>query len=798
MITFQDAIRAAGLQPPDIIEPGRFHRFPGKGKRNSNTAAWCMLFDDRAGGVFGDHSTGLSANWQAQRETPYTPTEREAFKRQAAAAKAQDEAERKARQAKAAAQATSIWNAPASALEATQPAITDHPYLKRKHIQPHGAKVYHGSLSIREMECNGAIMLPTKLNGKITSLQFINREGEKRFLPGGEKGGFLIGKIVAGKLVCVCEGFATGASIHEATGCAVIVAFDAGNLRKIAEALRAKQPDAVIVLCADDDNRTDGNPGLTTATEAARSVGGKLAVPDFGTDRPDGASDFNDLHQAEGLDAARQQINAAIDQPCTLAIYNVPCLIGTDARDGTGDSRPLTELGNAVRMFDAHGDRLRYVYDAGQWMQWRDAWCWDIGGAAVRSLAAALPISIYAEGTHHLGDSIHFAKWARTSQKQQTINAAVSLLADFERVRLPLSNIDAEQFIAGLDQARQVIDLTTGTVRAALQSDYVTKSLHVSSVGDPAKAVRWLAFLHQVFAGDTELIDWLHRWCGNVLTGSTREQFFIFAFGIGANGKSVFAELLKYLMGDYARAIAPETLSESRRQAGSATPDLAALIGARLALSCETEEGAALAETLIKSLVSGDSMTVRQLYAGQIEFIPCFKLLILGNHKPVIRGTDYGIWRRVRLVPFRRIFAPEERDLHLLDKLKSEAPHIVAWMVQGCMEWQRRGLADLPAAVRGATDDYKRDQDIIGEWLAECCTLALSVETTSSDLYGDYRRWAIDNGLRPASSVSLGRRLGERGFSMRQSSGKRLWAGLALTTERQNNFANSRGGYGNE
>ncbi len=506
----------------------------------------------------------------------------------------------------------------------------------------------------------------------------------------------------------------------------------------------------------------------------------------------------NDLMQEAGVSALADLLVLPVAPPAVAsppvalpALYNTPCLLGANVRDGTGNSRPLTELGNAFRMFDAHGDRLLYVYDAGQWMLWLDAWRWDIGGATVRSLAAELPISIYAEGAHHyLAQSIHFACWARTSQKQKTINASVSLLADFEKVRLPLSNFDAGQFIAGLDQGRQVIDLTTGKVRSALQSDYVTKSLYVSSVGDPANAVRWLAFLDQVFAGDVELIDWLHRWCGYILTGSTREQFFIFAFGIGANGKSVFAELLKYLMGDYARAIAPETLSESRRTAGSATPDLVALVGARLALSSETEEGAALAETLIKSLVSGDSMTVRQLYAGQIEFTPCFKLLILGNHKPVIRGIDYGIWRRVRLVPFGRIFSPEERDPHLLDKLKLEAPHIVAWMVKGCMEWQRRGLADLPAAVRGATEDYKRDQDIIGEWLAECCTLAPSVETTSSDLYGDYRKWALDNGLKPVSSVTLGRRLSERGYVVRQSNGKRLWTGIALTTECQNNFSN--------
>jgi putative DNA primase/helicase len=178
----------------------------------------------------------------------------------------------------AADKAASIWNSPASALEATQPAITDHGYLKHKRIQPHGAKIYHGSLSIGGMACNNALMIPMKLNGKISSLQFISRDGEKRFLPDGEKGYYLIGKIAPDAPTCIAEGFATGASIHEATGHAVVVAFDAGNLRKIAEALRAKNPDAVIVLCADDD---ETGTGKRKATEAAQAVGGLLAMPIF-------------------------------------------------------------------------------------------------------------------------------------------------------------------------------------------------------------------------------------------------------------------------------------------------------------------------------------------------------------------------------------------------------------------------------------------------------------------------------------------------------------------------------------
>lgn len=182
-------------------------------------------------------------------------------------------------QRKAAAdKAMALWNAPASALEATQPPITDHHYLKRKGIQPHGAKVYHGSLTIGDMDCNGALMIPMMLSGAVSSLQFINSDGQKRFLSGGEKGGYLIGKIEAGAPICIAEGFATGASIHEATGYPVLIAFDAGNLLKIAEEVRTTYPEARIVLCADDDEL---GTGQRKATEAAQAVGGLLAIPVF-------------------------------------------------------------------------------------------------------------------------------------------------------------------------------------------------------------------------------------------------------------------------------------------------------------------------------------------------------------------------------------------------------------------------------------------------------------------------------------------------------------------------------------
>ena len=191
-----------------------------------------------------------------------------------------NDAEQAKRRADAAARSKDIWNAKpiVGQVEAKTPAVSEHPYLVNKGISPHNIKVYHGSLAISGMTCNGSLMIPTTINGKITSLQFISQDGEKRFIPGGEKGWYVIGKITPGVRICICEGFATGASIHEATGYPVVVCFDAGNMLKAAKAARAKLPDALIVMCADCD---ESGTGQIKATEAAQAIDGLVAMPSF-------------------------------------------------------------------------------------------------------------------------------------------------------------------------------------------------------------------------------------------------------------------------------------------------------------------------------------------------------------------------------------------------------------------------------------------------------------------------------------------------------------------------------------
>lgn len=279
---FRAAICAAGLEPPDAIEPGKLHRFPGKGKRASNRAGWCLLFDDGLGGCFGDWSSGFSETWQAKPDKPYSRAERAAFARRVEAAKHQAEAERSARQANAANRAAAIWNT-------ATPAPGNHPYLIRKGIQPHGARLHKGALVLPVMD----------FTDKLTSLQFIAADGGKLLLSGGRKRGCFIpvaGDRANPSRVVICEGWATGCTLAEdEPATLVLAAIDAGNLEPVAVASRQRWPSSELVIAGDDDRLTPGNPGATKAKAAAIASGALLALPQWPEDAPEHLTDFNDL-----------------------------------------------------------------------------------------------------------------------------------------------------------------------------------------------------------------------------------------------------------------------------------------------------------------------------------------------------------------------------------------------------------------------------------------------------------------------------------------------------------------------
>jgi putative DNA primase/helicase len=307
------------------------------------------------------------------------------------------------------------------------------------------------------------------------------------------------------------------------------------------------------------------------------------------------------------------------------------------------------------------------------------------------------------------------------------------------------------------------------------------------SYNERAKCPMWLKFLNEIMDGNTRLIDFLQRAIGYSLTGLTTEQLFLILWGIGANGKSVFSETILGMLGeDYARnAQAKTILTRDGRGDSGINNDLARLRGIRFVTVNEIPGRGRLDEAKVKELTGTDTITARFLFHEPFQFQPPFKIWIRTNHKPIITGTDPGIWRRVRLVPFNVSIPPEEQDKHLIEKLRDEYPGIMAWAVMGCLTWLDEGLT-FPDEVRAATAEYKADSDTFQPFLEECCIIDKTATTTAASLYEKYKEWATTNNERPMTKNMFGRELSERGFDKFRpgTTGPTTYSGIGLAGDK--------------
>jgi putative DNA primase/helicase len=274
-----------------------------------------------------------------------------------------------------------------------------------------------------------------------------------------------------------------------------------------------------------------------------------------------------------------------------------------------------------------------------------------------------------------------------------------------------------------------------------------------------------------------ELIDFLQTAVGWAVTGDISEQTMFILFGSGANGKSTFLNTIMYLLGDYATATPTETFM--RKANDQATNDIARLRGIRFVTTTEAEQGRRLSEPLIKKITGNDQMTARFLYGEYFNFTPNFKIFMATNHKPLIKGTDHGIWRRIKLIPFTTRIEEERQDKHLEQKLREEASGILNWILEGTERWKRERLK-APAVVLDATDEYKNEMDVIGNFIKESCVQLPGVSIRIRELFKAYQDWCEQNNEHAVSERFLGLRLKEMGFEQTRTSEARFWVGLGL------------------
>jgi putative DNA primase/helicase len=301
-----------------------------------------------------------------------------------------------------------------------------------------------------------------------------------------------------------------------------------------------------------------------------------------------------------------------------------------------------------------------------------------------------------------------------------------------------------------------------GSSTHAGAGDYITKRTFVDMAPLGTPCPLWVSFLERITEHNAELRKFLQRYIGYCLTGLTHEHAFVFAHGTGGNGKGTFLNTIVGILGDYATVADTGTFVASR---GERHPtDVAHLVGARLVVAQETQEGRQWNEARIKEMTGGDRMTARFMRQDYFDFEPTHKLFITGNHKPTLSTVDPAMKRRLLLVPFLAQITAEERDLELRDKLKAEWPAILRWCVSGCIDWQRVGLQP-PAVVQDATAEYFSDEDTLGQWMDERLDLGDRSRLTSSRaLFADWRPWCEDHGHRPGSQKDLVKKLKAKGL----------------------------------
>jgi putative DNA primase/helicase len=484
-----------------------------------------------------------------------------------------------------------------------------------------------------------------------------------------------------------------------------------------------------------------------------------------------------------------------------------------DDEGAVSDYRP-TDVGNAERLVDRFGATVRWcgvmqgdgylVWDGRRWAadsmrridQLTRLVAEDVARDAERHQLIYRSYQIECGSKPSAAQSARLAelrtaasqwqRWASSSEMSSRLEAMATVARS--QVAVHHEDLDADQW--SINTPGGIVDLRTGETRR-----HDPEALHTRLAGaggeEAAGCATWLAFLRRIMGGDDEMVSFLQRVVGYCLTGSTREQALFILYGNGSNGKSTFLDTLRVVLGDYAAHARAESFVRDRK--GGIPNDIAALRGARLVTASEPEQGEALDEGLVKEMTGDAALTARFMRGEFFTFQPTFKVLLATNHRPIIRGTDHGIWRRIRLVPFIEKIEDHEKDPDLLVKLRAEADGIFRWAFEGCAEWQRLGGLRPPAAVVAATEDYREDMDILAEFIAERCVVGSSYNVGNSALWTAFREWGEAQGERPRSQRWLARALQDRGYTQDPSrTHGRRWLRIGLKDDYQTGSASRR------
>ncbi|AKZ59201.1 Phage/plasmid primase, P4 family, C-terminal domain [Streptomyces ambofaciens ATCC 23877] len=595
--------------------------------------------------------------------------------------------------------------------------------------------------------------------------------------------------------VLICEGpgdalTAVGAGYDAVAIRGAGLARNAALVAELADGLR----DLDVVIAGDRDRAGAGfTDSLAVALVKAGVMVRRLEIPNDGDDLTDwrerDAEAFPGQLHAAVRAATVVELEETKAEPVKEDADEEADVSATDAAlqtmsQSAREAFDLTDVGIAVRLRDymaRSGGGVRYASGLG-FLVW-DGKVWAPGNDEVRTALLQMGAELIASGDDGA------RKIALRALTNRAIEDIIKVLPSVPGVPASAADFDSDPEL--LSVANGTVNLRTKELRPHDPADMITRRLDVA-YRPGAKAERWLQFLDEIFPHHPELPAYMRRLIGYGITGSTAEECFVFLHGDGKNGKSKFLGALIDTFKGVTKSTEFSTF-ESRVGVGQASPEVAALRGARLVTASETEKYSRLAEGLIKQLTGGDPVTCRMLYGAPFTYVPSFLLLVAGNYKPAILSQDYGIWRRVKLVPFEASFRGAKADLNLAARLRAEREGILAWAIDGAAEWYASGLQE-PDSIATATQDYRESEDRLAEFLVARCVEEPGTRVAPMAIRRAYQEWAEDAGLSRKEVLSgwaLGVELESRDFAKVKRSGRWGFEGLRLKSDEEIQEANA-------
>lgn len=492
----------------------------------------------------------------------------------------------------------------------------------------------------------------------------------------------------------------------------------------------------------------------------------------------------------EAIESAMQAINLTTCKPplgkdeVTSIVQSIAKYRPTASRIPDGEvTLTNTDIGNAERLVKLYGSNLRYCYEYKKWLVWNGKYWQPDLGARINRCAMLTVRNIYREAAAEpdTDKSKALARHAITSESNHRILAMIGRAESQIGIPVDATELDNNDWL--LNCKNGTINLHTGALLPHTKEHLITLMIPVEYHPD-AECPLWHKFLDRVTNSDQELIVYLQKCVGYSLTGDTRNELVFFIHGDGQNGKSTFVHTIRKLMAGYGHRISPDTIMTINKSTGGPKEGLANLKGKRYVLASEIEEGRRLKMALLKAITGAETITADRKWEHEVEYQPTHKLWLSGNYQPEVRDNSVAAWRRLKLVPFEVHIPDNERNDSLKFELWKELPGILAWAVQGCLAYQKEGLNE-PRAVAVATDTYRREQDIMGNFIDECCIEATPEQVSKSDLRNLLKTWCASNNFDSLNTHQVKALLRRRGLDDGVSSdGKhRVWKGIRIRTD---------------